>query len=729
MKLLRASTGRFRQKGQAIVFGLIFIGVIFLALLALYDQSQLVRSRVQIENAADAAAYSQAVHLARQLNFTAYTNRSMVANEVAIGHLVSLLSWSRQYKQLPNWLNTLSKYPPYSVTVIPPLGIQLHTLIRLFTAPLMILGSGLDPVVQAGLKLQNFNAGLNTVLGIAQDMFVAVTLQAQVEALIKVVDEHHFEDEYDKPFVPTIGWFYMMFNYALTYQGDAMGDAIGKFNAKIGDKGAAVLGSFFGGGPIDTSSYEPSTMIQRNKGSADSIANYTHFAAMVNDSLNPWTKERHFETQIGPTVPLAGYNWEFPPIIFRIGLFLEVMNYSDGGTAMVFHTDSDDNPEGSPGWTSVDASTLGAELSFQFYVRFYLPLLFTTIDEVLFNKVIELNDIFKFLNIALPLSTATYQLWGTDQDPFRSARMSAGLPALGPAEAWPSGHYGEAMEGYRNLAMRSPLLTNPAISAQMKFLAEPKCTLPSVWCNKDDLGKKAGDSIRFHSLGNGSPTSYELTAAVAKCMRDVGTSDNPGIVNSDGDLSGLDINKPVGDGNPITNYSVKNASQGETGELASTLRMYWSGNNGCEREDGNEYYDGSGALMTISSAEAYFSPGNAYSGSTLYEGKTVPASLMAPNWDARLREPSELAIMLASGRIGLENLINNFTPANGAKAVIGIFMDTVAGAINQRITDAASGITSIPYVGGALSGFETDIHEKVNEGATGVSDGLSEYIP
>jgi len=230
------------------------------------------------------------------------------------------------------------------------------------------------------------------------------------------------------------------------------------------------------------------------------------------------------------------------------------------------------------------------------------------------------------------------------------------------------------------------------------------------------VGKKAGDSIRFHSLANGSSTSYELTAAVAKCMRDIGTSDNPGNANSP---PGLDINKPVGEGNPITNYSVKNASQGETAEnLSTTIRMYWSGSNDCE-EDANDYYDGSGALMTISSAEAYFAP--------FYRDE--PASLLAPNWDARLKEPSELAIMLASGRISLENLIANFTPSNGARAVITLFMNTIAGEINSRISESASGLTSMPVVGDSLSDFESSIHDVVNDGATEVSSGLNEFIP
>ncbi len=713
MKVLGASTRRIRQKGQAIVFGLIFVGVIVLALLALFDQSQLVRSRVQIENAADAAAYSQAVHLARQLNFTAYTNRSMVANEVAIGHLVSLLSWSRQYQTLPKWLNTLSKYPPYNVVVIPPFGIQLHTLLRLFTAPLMVLGTGLDAMLTPTIQLQHFNSGLNSVLGIAQDLFVAVTVSAQAEALIRVVEEHDFDDQYDAPFVPTVGWFYMLFNYALTYAGDTfdlhgyhtrIGNAL---NASSGDPNAsanadAVLSGFFGGASVDSSSLSASTMIRRNKGSADSIANYTHFAALVNDSLNPWSQQRQFFAKIGPTVPLVGYAAEFPPLIFRIGLMMEVGTFSDGGTALVFHTDGDDEAEGSPGWTSADATSLGAELSLQFYVRFYLELLFLTIDEILIDERFDLNEMLPFLDLGLPLSAATYQLWGKDQDAFQSA------PPIGFKDPWPGGHYGEAMEGYRHLAMRT-LGGAPNITAEMGYKPDPKCTPHSVWCNKDALGKKAGDSIRFHSLANGSNTSYELTAAVAKCMRDIGTSDNPDSLN---------INQPLGTGNPLTNYAVKNASQGETGVLNNTLRMYWSGNNDCQ-EDDNDYYDGSGALMTISSAEAYFAP--------FYRDEV--ASLLAPNWDARLKEPSELAIMLADGRISLENLIANFTPANGAKSVITLFMNSIATQINQRISDGASGLTDIPVVGSQLSTFESTLHDAVDDGATGVSSGLNEFIP
>jgi hypothetical protein len=45
---------------------------------------------MELQNAADGVAYSVAIPEARDLNFMAYTNRAMVANEVAIGQAVGL---------------------------------------------------------------------------------------------------------------------------------------------------------------------------------------------------------------------------------------------------------------------------------------------------------------------------------------------------------------------------------------------------------------------------------------------------------------------------------------------------------------------------------------------------------------------------------------------------------------------------------------------------------------
>ncbi len=61
----------------------------------LFNAGQLIRERVTATNAADAAAYSGGLVMARLMNFEAYSNRAVMANTVAIGQLTALASWNR----------------------------------------------------------------------------------------------------------------------------------------------------------------------------------------------------------------------------------------------------------------------------------------------------------------------------------------------------------------------------------------------------------------------------------------------------------------------------------------------------------------------------------------------------------------------------------------------------------------------------------------------------------
>src|SRR4051812_17433263 len=63
----------------------------------MFSMGQLTTEKMRLQNTADAAAYSAAVAQARDYNFTAYTNRAMIANQVAMAQLVGLTSWVRNY--------------------------------------------------------------------------------------------------------------------------------------------------------------------------------------------------------------------------------------------------------------------------------------------------------------------------------------------------------------------------------------------------------------------------------------------------------------------------------------------------------------------------------------------------------------------------------------------------------------------------------------------------------
>ncbi len=81
------------SKGQALVLALLLAGAAALASLVLFNSGMLANTKTQLQNAADAGAYSGAVMLARDHNFAAYTNRAIVANQVAVAQLVSLKSY------------------------------------------------------------------------------------------------------------------------------------------------------------------------------------------------------------------------------------------------------------------------------------------------------------------------------------------------------------------------------------------------------------------------------------------------------------------------------------------------------------------------------------------------------------------------------------------------------------------------------------------------------------
>jgi len=79
-----------QQRGQALVLGLMVAAVGAASLVVLYNVGQTVEARSRLTHAADAAAYSGALMQARALNAIAYVNRSQIAHQVAMAHLVTL---------------------------------------------------------------------------------------------------------------------------------------------------------------------------------------------------------------------------------------------------------------------------------------------------------------------------------------------------------------------------------------------------------------------------------------------------------------------------------------------------------------------------------------------------------------------------------------------------------------------------------------------------------------
>lgn len=86
------------QSGQALIYGMFVLIGSLTALFFLFNTGQLSSEKTKLVNTADAVAYSAGVMHARALNFDAYNNRALVANEVLVAQLVSLSSWAQYAK-------------------------------------------------------------------------------------------------------------------------------------------------------------------------------------------------------------------------------------------------------------------------------------------------------------------------------------------------------------------------------------------------------------------------------------------------------------------------------------------------------------------------------------------------------------------------------------------------------------------------------------------------------
>jgi len=87
-----------RQRGQALILGIFFLIAGLAGTYFLFNTGQVITEKNRLVTTADAVAYGAGVMQARALNFDAYGNRALVANEVLIAQMVSLSSWSQYVK-------------------------------------------------------------------------------------------------------------------------------------------------------------------------------------------------------------------------------------------------------------------------------------------------------------------------------------------------------------------------------------------------------------------------------------------------------------------------------------------------------------------------------------------------------------------------------------------------------------------------------------------------------
>ena len=269
--MARPLSGTNKQAGQAMVFVVLFLGVVTLSLVFLYKAGKITSEKMQVQNAADAAAYSVSITEARDLNFMAYTNRAMVANEVAIGQLVGMASWATHWSSFESYLMAYE---------------------RLFIYPL-VMGASLGT---SGDAVENvFKTATNLAFKVPGDLFFKVF---KVVANIGATVLTNINKAYS---AGQTGYHYASILYALSSYLDLVKDNAP--DAKISDFGIlSVIAHTLS--YVDILPKYDSFVKTYSPTKEESAEGFERFAAVVNGSRDEFSRKR------GWTLPL-----EIPPVL------------------------------------------------------------------------------------------------------------------------------------------------------------------------------------------------------------------------------------------------------------------------------------------------------------------------------------------------------------------------------------------------------------------------------
>ena len=163
------------QRGQVLPLGLVLVVMGMVGALMVYNTGVVATDKMRLANSADAAAYSGALWQARALNYQAYANRAMVANQVAIGQAVSLQSWMISAAVVTENIEKVT-------AAIPVLNSITATTSRVVTLAEAGVSKGAD------LMLRLSNAATQ-VLSLSQDAMLVATVANTAEIISVVARE------------------------------------------------------------------------------------------------------------------------------------------------------------------------------------------------------------------------------------------------------------------------------------------------------------------------------------------------------------------------------------------------------------------------------------------------------------------------------------------------------------------------------------------------------------
>ncbi|SDX80062.1 Putative Flp pilus-assembly TadE/G-like [Collimonas sp. OK242] len=205
-----AFKGRRFQQGQALIYGIFVLVAGLAALFFLFNTGQLSREKTKLVNTSDAVAYSAGVMHARALNYIAYTNRAMVANEVTIAQMVSLSSWAQYTKTHAESTAQLGCETYYSEPVAKAMTLYIPVCYFLFYANEIGTVEIVSEAVQAAAEAMVFASdAAKAVLQASQVTMLATLPVARKDVMQQVANANYLNDgEVQVDTVPLLDTFF-----------------------------------------------------------------------------------------------------------------------------------------------------------------------------------------------------------------------------------------------------------------------------------------------------------------------------------------------------------------------------------------------------------------------------------------------------------------------------------------------------------------------------------------
>jgi len=290
------------QRGQVMPLTVVFIVAVMLAVWVLYDSGQIATEKLRLQNTADNVAYSAATLAARDMNFIAYTNRAMVANQVSIAQMVGLSSWTAMMNQMGHNADAIGDVAAY----FPPIGSMIDGVTTAIKTATEAVGDGVDEAVGVLIPLTDELVG---ALSAAQLAYHTATIAAMASLSTDIAEKN------DPTVVPMLGISGLSASEPAEFSN--------QWNDKVGVQNRLH--------PVSDSSEQAQLELRR----------YREFESVVVESRDRFTRKRSYEWPGAPQPWKASF-----PLVIR----WETRKY--GGTDLFRGNGTDGKYEWS--WAGMD---------------------------------------------------------------------------------------------------------------------------------------------------------------------------------------------------------------------------------------------------------------------------------------------------------------------------------------------------------------------------------------